>query len=137
MAKPLIVLIDDDRGWIETVASLLRDEGCHVRAAADSRQGVDLIARLLPSLVVLDLKPHVSGLEILRELRRRQLRMPVLVVSADSDPSAMPNALAAGATRVLPKPVSAEMLRWTVRLLIHPEVRRKFRTNRQRRRIVA
>jgi CheY-like chemotaxis protein len=67
---------------------------------------------LLPSLVVLDLNmPHINGLEILRELRGREYRMPVLVVSADSEPSAMPNALAAGATKVLPKPVSAELLR--------------------------
>jgi CheY-like chemotaxis protein len=138
MAKPLIVLIDDDRGWIEAVASMLRDVGYDVRAAEDSRQGIELIARLLPSLIVLDLNmPHVSGLEILRELRRRELRMPVLVVSAESEPSAMPNALAAGATAVLAKPVSAETLRWTARRLIQAEVQRRLRTNRQKRRIVA
>lgn len=138
MTKPLIVLIDDDRGWIEAVASLLRDLGCDVRATEDSRQGIDLIARLLPSLVVLDLNMlHISGLEILRELRRRNLRIPVLVVSANSEPSARPNALAAGPTAVLAKPVGAETLRWTVRRLIQAEARRRLRTNRQKRRIVA
>lgn len=138
MARHLIVLIDDDQAWTDTVGSLLRDEGFEVRTAVDGRQGIELIEQSFPSLVVLDLNmPRGGGLDVLRELRRRQRRIPVLVVSADPEPSALVNARATGAASVLSKPVSAEMLRLTIHQLINLETLARPGTPRPKRRFVA
>jgi DNA-binding NtrC family response regulator len=138
MAKPLVVLVDDDRSWCEAVTHLLRGEGCEVRSASDGRQGLALIAELTPSLILLD--PHMptmGGLELLQHLQRRAIRTPVIVVTGESEPSAIPNALAAGAADALRKPVSADVLRWTVRRVIKLETRRISGSNKRSGRSVA
>ena len=66
------------------------------------------IAKERPDVVILDIMmPDVSGLEVLRFMRREPLlkATPVIVVSARSMPSDIKEGLEAGATMYLPKPV--------------------------------
>ena len=115
---PMIVLIDDDRSWSESAVALLESEGFEVTTAEDGRRGLELLERTAPLLVILDAHmPRLGGLEVLRELRRRDRSVPVLMVSGEDQAALMAQALAEGASSFLRKPVGAELLLRAVRRL--------------------
>jgi PAS domain S-box-containing protein len=85
-----------------------RRPDCTLHVAVSVRDGIDLIARLRPDLVLVDLHlPDGSGLEVAQWMRTTPLlaRVPVVVVSADSTQSQRDAAAAAGVRAYLPKPI--------------------------------
>jgi len=120
MSVPPIVLIDDDQAWSEATADYLRSEGFQVVTAADGEQGLQLLLDQRPQLAILDAHlPRLGGLEVLRELRRAQLLVQVLMVSADDRSPLINQAMEEGAVGFLRKPVAASMLLRAVRRLVH------------------
>lgn len=111
-----IVLIDDDPAWTQAATTLLHDDGFEVRTAANGEEALEVLAETSPQLVILDLGvPFVGGLDVLQELRRREPRVPVIVVTANEASSAMADAMARGATGFLHKPVAPGLLIRAVR----------------------
>ena len=65
-----IIAIDDEPeiGWL--ITRILEDEGYQVLVADNGREGLDLIRREHPDVVLLDLRlPEMDGLEVLRHVR--------------------------------------------------------------------
>jgi PAS domain S-box-containing protein len=94
-----------------------RRPDCTLHLAVSVRDGIDLIARLRPDLVLVDLHlPDGSGLEVAQWMRTKPLlaRVPVVVVSADSTQAQRDAAAAAGVRAYLPKPIR---LRETLQLV--------------------
>lgn len=113
-----IVLIDDNPTWSEAVIDFLGAEGFTVETAESAHQGLELLDRTDPVLVILDVHlPDMSGLSVLREYRRRNKTAPILMVSAEDQSSVMAGALSEGAASFLRKPVSPELLVRAVRQL--------------------
>ncbi len=78
-----ILVVEDDRSLREALALNLQARGYRVLAAADGDEGVRAAFDARPDLVLLDLGlPGWNGLEILAELRRRGVDVPVLILSA-------------------------------------------------------
>jgi two-component system, OmpR family, alkaline phosphatase synthesis response regulator PhoP len=81
--KPRILVVEDDLSILTGVSMNLRFEGYEVLQAQDGARGLELAVGELPDLIVLDvMMPRVNGYEVLRELRSRGVRTPVLVLSA-------------------------------------------------------
>jgi DNA-binding NarL/FixJ family response regulator len=82
-----------------------------VAEAADGREAVDRAAALTPDVVLMDLRmPVMDGISAIKELRRRGLRVPVLVLTTyDAEGDVLP-ALEAGATGYLLKDAVKEDL---------------------------
>lgn len=119
MPSHRVLLIDDNRAWSEAVAEFLSGEGFEVETAEDGQRGLDLLDRSTPALVILDAHmPRLGGLAVLRDLRQRGQKVPVIVVSAEDESSLMAQALADGASSFLRKPVAPELLLRAVRRLI-------------------
>lgn len=113
-----IVIIDDNPTWSEAVIEFLGAEGFTVETAESGRQGLELLDRIDPVLIILDVNlPDTNGLSVLREYRRRNKTSPVLMVSAEDQSSVMAEALSEGAASFLRKPVSPELLVRAVRQL--------------------
>jgi DNA-binding response OmpR family regulator len=118
MATHPIIVIDDDRAWLKSAVDLLRAEGFEVEVAEDGQRGLELLNRIVPGLVILDVHmPRLSGFDVLRELRRRGQRAPILMVSSEDQAGLMALAQAEGASSFLRKPVTAELLLRAVRRL--------------------
>jgi two-component system alkaline phosphatase synthesis response regulator PhoP len=78
-----ILVVEDDLSILTGVSMNLRFEGYEVLQAQDGTQGLELAVSESPDLVILDIMlPRMNGYEVLRELRRRGLRIPVLMLSA-------------------------------------------------------
>ena len=81
MAKLLIV--EDERDIRDISANFFRKRGIDVLVASEGRQGLYLINKEHPDLVLLDINMHpgMSGIEVLKEMKRRNLSAKVVMVS--------------------------------------------------------
>lgn len=93
------VVADDHPPIIDSVSRYLRDAGYEVVATAhDGAQALAAIERFHPSVCVADVRmPHVDGLGIARELRRRASGTAILLYSGFADRGLLSDALDAGA----------------------------------------
>ena len=95
------------------IVNLLVPLGFEVSEAGDGREGVKKIHEERPDLVVMDLiMPHIDGLEATRQIRESsELRAtPIIVSSASAFDFNRQDAIKAGGTDFLPKPIQAENL---------------------------
>src|SRR5262249_44535442 len=81
--KTRVLVVEDDLSILTGVSMNLRFEGYEVLQAQDGERGLEMAVAESPDLIVLDIMmPRINGYEVLRELRSRGVRTPVLVLSA-------------------------------------------------------
>ena len=108
-----ILAVDDSRVNLNVLGSRLGDQGYLMMLSDNGREALDLISARGIDLVLLDMiMPGVSGVDVLTELRshRDTADLPVIMVTARSEPSAAVEALAAGADDWVAKPFSFDVL---------------------------
>lgn len=115
VGKPVrtILVVDNSRTNLNVVGERLTALGYFTALADNGGEALDLIAGRGFDLVVLDMMmPGMNGLQVLAELRSRTETsdLPVIVVTAQSDPAAAVAALAAGADDHLAKPFDFDVL---------------------------
>ncbi len=101
-----IVIVDDNQVVGSIYRSKLRAEGFIAEVAVTGETGLEMIRRVLPDLVLLDLMlPKMSGVDVLRTIRSEPElgAIPVIVFSNSYDDRLVQDAWAAGATQVLSK----------------------------------
>jgi DNA-binding response OmpR family regulator len=77
-----ILLADDSKTQREIVAAFLSEEGFDVSTASDGREVMEALERDRPELLILDIvMPEVDGYTVLRELKKNNLKVPVIIVS--------------------------------------------------------
>jgi CheY-like chemotaxis protein len=82
-----VLIVDDDAGFRQTAAELLRSRGFDVAGeAADRSQALAALGRLQPDAILLDIHlPDVDGLDFLRQLTAIPSVPPILLTSSDPD----------------------------------------------------
>jgi DNA-binding response OmpR family regulator len=109
-APAQVLLIDDDRVWLQTLADCLERQGYVVRTAERPEQALALLDRNDVRAVVVDFRmPEMDGLELLRQIRRRR-QVPVLLLSGEEDAALARRALAEGARGFLAKATAPRLL---------------------------
>ncbi|MDD3650115.1 response regulator [Immundisolibacter sp.] len=115
------LVIDDSRVMRKLLGSLLSQLGFEVGEATDGADGLQrLAAGPLPDVVLVDWNmPNMNGLDLIRALRGRRDWDPVrvLMVSSETSPAQIGEALAAGADEYLMKPFTADSLRAKLEML--------------------
>lgn len=82
MSKGSRILIVDDNAQVREVLERLFEDDHDVRTAADGEEGLRLIHRWAPDLVMLDLEmPKMSGLDVLRHIATEHAEIKVIAVS--------------------------------------------------------
>jgi two-component system response regulator MprA len=113
-----VLVVDDDPAVRSAVVRALRVD-YDVDEAADGAEALAHHSAAAADAIVLDLlMPGIDGLEVCRALRRRQDRVPILVVTARDAVSDRVEGLDAGADDYLVKPFAVEELRARVRALL-------------------
>ena len=114
-----LLLVEDDTMIGEAVLDLLRAEHYAVDWVRDGEMALTALQSQTYDLVLLDLGlPRVDGLEVLRSLRGRKLRVPVLIATArDSVPQRV-QGLDAGADDYILKPYDLDELLARIRALL-------------------
>lgn len=106
-----ILLVEDEPTLSLLLQERLQKEGYAVSSSLDGEQALSLALRGPVDLVVLDIKlPKRNGFEVCRELRRRGLNLPVLMLTARSDVKDRIKGLKIGADDYLGKPFDVNEL---------------------------
>jgi DNA-binding response OmpR family regulator len=80
--KPLVLVVEDDKGVRDLLEALLSAEGFTVRTARDGLEGLLKLRMFSPAALVLDIMmPDVGGLRVLDELAEEHADVPVIVVT--------------------------------------------------------
>lgn len=114
-----ILIVEDDEMLAEAVAAALRQSAHLVTRAASGDEADRVLSGDEFDLVLLDLGlPRLDGLEVLRRLRQRRSRVPVLALTARDSPEDRVAGLDLGADDYLTKPFRLDELEARVRALI-------------------
>ncbi len=111
MAKPKVLIVDDDPGVLELVADALTISGHEIAKAVDGGQASVLMKKSKFDLVVSDVNmPKVNGFELLAWMRGRNDSTPIILLTARGEKGDVANGFRAGADDYLTKPFSIEEL---------------------------
>ena len=116
-----VVLVDDQTLVRQGIRALLAlgDDIADIEIvgeAADGGEGVDVIRRERPDVVLLDVRmPHKSGIDVLRDLKSTGELPPTVLLTTFDDDEALLEGMKAGARGFLLKDVSLERLRDAIR----------------------
>jgi two-component system OmpR family response regulator len=113
-----ILVIEDEPGIARAVSEHLTAEGYAVTVAGDGRTGLAEAKANEPDLILLDLMlPELSGLDVLRELRRDST-VPVIILTARAEETDRIVGLELGADDYLAKPFSLRELSARIRAVL-------------------
>lgn len=105
-----MLIIDDERELRTMLSSYLEAEGFEVLEAADGRQGLEVMAKTGPDLVILDVGlPGIDGFEVLSTLRKGS-DVPVIMLTARAEEVDRVVGLTVGADDYVTKPFSPREL---------------------------
>src|SRR5271168_2556895 len=114
-----ILVIEDERKVAEFVARGLRDQRFAVDVVNDGQAGWEMASTCNYDLLILDLMlPGLSGLEVLKRIRRQPSQVPVLVLTARADTAEKVEHFEAGADDYLTKPFAFDELLVRVKALL-------------------
>jgi len=107
-----VLLIDDHALFRMGVSELLERRGLEVIAAVgDCEEGMQLVRTENPDVVLLDMRmPHMSGLDVLRQLRSEEVAMPLVMLTTSRDEKDVINSLQLGAQGYLLKDMEPDEL---------------------------
>ena len=117
--SPTLLVVEDDPDLQAVLTRILTSEGYHVLGAGDGEAGLAEALSREPDLVILDVGlPVKDGMEVVRELRDRGFRAPMLMLTARGSLADRISGLDAGADDYLPKPFELPELVARVKALL-------------------
>jgi DNA-binding response OmpR family regulator len=126
-----LLIVEDDRELRTALTALLKQSGYEVDALSDGREALNSLLARDYDLAIIDLMlPGMSGLALVRSLRRQLCGLPILIVTARDSLEDRVSGLDAGADDYLVKPFEMPELEARVRALLRrqradrdPEIR--------------
>jgi two-component system cell cycle response regulator DivK len=121
MEAPLILIVEDDEKSRRLMRDVLECQGYATMETDHAEIGVELIRRIQPSLVLMDIHlPGISGLDAIREIRgdERICNTPVMAVTASVMGNVRETIFAAGFDGFEPKPLNLKEFLGTIRKLL-------------------
>ena len=120
-----LLVVEDDASSSRVLRSILEQAGYRVTVAPDGPAALREMDRELPDLLLLDwMLPGISGLEVCHTVRQRwnALALPILIVTAKTDPESVYAAFDAGASDYIAKPFRGAEIR--ARIAAHLRTKR-------------
>src|ERR1051325_9021320 len=103
-----ILVVDDDPYIQEALGDRLESMGYRVTRAGDGKEALEFVERQDPQLVFLDIEmPGMRGIDVLKEIRRREKEFPVIMITAYGSIDLAGQAMKEGAYDFIPKPLKA------------------------------
>jgi len=122
-----VVAIDDDQQHLKFIATVLAQENVVVSTSVDAQEGLELVQKEHPHLVLVDLvMPGMSGMEILERIIKSDPATEVVMLTGEYSTESAVEAIQKGASDYLTKPVDVEKLQQRVESLLQ-EMRKRQR----------
>ncbi|WP_425755810.1 response regulator transcription factor [Ihubacter sp. rT4E-8] len=114
-----LLIVEDKKSICQTVAKHLKDEGYTVDACGNGEDALAYIDGTEYDAIILDIMlPGIDGITVLKTIRSRKQKTPVLLLTAKTSVEDRVNGLDSGADDYLTKPFSLEELSARIRVMI-------------------
>ena len=111
-----VLVVDDDTVALDLLVEVLRGEGYTAIPAAGGREAIDAARREVLDAALIDLRmPDMDGIQLLKEIKRLQPDLPIILLTAFADMSTASAAIHAGAFDYLSKPFRMEDIKVMLR----------------------
>ncbi len=107
-----VLIVDDERTLARSIKAFLSDQGYEAEVAEDADRALELLERLRPDLVFLDVSlPGMSGIELLKKIKEYDSNIAAIVMTAYGSIEGAVEAVKLGAFDYIKKPVDLEELK--------------------------
>jgi len=116
-----ILVVDDDSITRKLLGMYLKSKGYEVEYAENGLEALEKLGQVEINIVLTDLNmPYMDGIEFTRNMKTEPnySHIPVLMVTTEADKDEKDRAMQAGADAYLVKPVTADQINETVRMLL-------------------
>lgn len=104
MAKIKVLLIDDDKDFLKIMSLHIRAWGYDLATASSGKEGIDAAKIEKPDVVILDyVMPDMDGIRALRQIRKIDKKLPVIMFTANPDIKSIKGSKALGVSAYVPK----------------------------------
>jgi YesN/AraC family two-component response regulator len=111
MIEKCLLYVEDDNDIRDDLADFLKTRVSKVFTAKDGQEGLDIFRKEKPDFIVTDIRmPRMSGLDMIREIRAGNRKIPTIVTSAYSDSEYLLEAINIGVNQFLLKPIDLSKL---------------------------
>jgi len=112
---PTILIVDDETTILQSLSGILSDEGYETLTASNGYEALKIIEEESPDLVLLDIwMPGMDGIETLREIKRTNPFLQVVIISGHGTIETAVKATKLGAYHFVEKPLSIEKVVVTI-----------------------
>ena len=123
-----VLIIDDEASLRQTLTRILQKAGCETLSIMDGQQAMHLLGEQLVDLVFLDIHlPQVDGMQILKEIRQQDPKLPVILLTGYGSIQSAVEALRLGATDYLLKPFDPDVLVARTRTILREQATERRR----------
>lgn len=114
-----LVIVDDEPGIVEEVKAFFQEEGYQVYTADSGEEGIEVIRKRKPDLVLIDVKlPDISGIQVLEATKKISPSSKTIVITGYVDQALIEEAEKSGRDAFLQKPFDLETLKSEVDRLL-------------------
>lgn len=113
MAKPLVLVVDDDLAILRMIGVLLGGKNYRVVTASDAYHAIEEVRKAVPDVMLVDwMMPGLSGLDLVKRLRTENSTrcIPIIMLTAKAEEESVVSGLQAGADDYITKPFSGQEL---------------------------
>ena len=104
-----VLLVDDDKEFRRAMKKMFEKSGYGIRVASDGQGALDALSEEEFDLIISDLRtPNLDGLEMMGELRRRGLDVPIIFLTAFGEVESYMDLMNLGAYEYVNKPVKSQ-----------------------------
>ena len=104
MKKIEIMLIDDEPDLLEIMGSVIRGWGYDLTTASGGKEAIEIFKAKRPDIIVLDyLMPEMDGIATLKEIRKLDNKVPVIMFTAYPDTKVIKGTEKLGISALIPK----------------------------------
>jgi len=122
--EPTVFIVDDDTAMLKSLSLLIKSVGLKAETYLSAQHFLDSYDPARAGCLVLDIRmPGMSGLELQDTLRKRDIKIPVIIITGHADVPVAVQTLKKGATDFLEKPFSDQVLLEQIRNAISKDDR--------------
>lgn len=121
--RPMILVVDDDDFQCSIVNKLLASENYRLVFAGGGVEALNILRKMQPDLILMDIRmPDMDGIETTRRLKAMPqfAKVPVIMVTGNSEGSAVRDSIKAGAANFVVKPFDRDTLLVKLAHALHP-----------------
>lgn len=106
-----LMVIDDEKGICDFVADFFRRRGHQVSVVMQPQKAIEALEKDNPGIILLDIiMQPVNGIEVLKQIRAKDKKVKIIMVTISSDPKVKEQALKFGANDFVAKPFTTHYL---------------------------